>query len=143
MSIVLMQLGLEHGSLMHAQVRHGPHVFVALVNGNKDSLEPLLGRQTQVEMSFQNVINWRELADFQDDDSGIGASTIAGDAIVVRGRVHKVMPIDSDASVIDLYLQTGPEFIAIDSAELGGFIPSIGTGLEIHVQGLCFYPINT
>ncbi|WP_256077162.1 hypothetical protein [Massilia sp. YIM B04103] len=143
MSITVVQLGVEHGSLTHAQVQHGAHVFAALVNGSRESLAPLLGCQTLVEMSFQDVADWRELPDFQDEDSCIQASAVIRNAVVVRGRVHNVLPVDSESSVIDLYLRTGPEFITIESSELGGFIPTVGAGLEIHVQGLCFYPTNT
>ncbi|UTY59561.1 hypothetical protein [Massilia sp. erpn] len=142
MSITLVQLGVKCDSLIHAQVQHGAHVFAALVNGSQENLEPLLGHQFPVEISFEKVANWRELSEFQDEDSCIKTDAIIQDAVVVRGRVHNVLPIDSASSVIDIYLQTGQEFIAIESNELGGFIPKIGTGLEIHVQGLCFYPTN-
>ncbi|NVD97852.1 hypothetical protein [Massilia sp. BJB1822] len=142
MSITLLDLGAQHGSFMRASVQNGVCVFAALVNGSRESLEPLLGLQTPVEISFEKMLNWQEMSDFQDDDSCIKAGTIIQDTVIVRGRVHKVLPIDSESSVIDLYVQTAQEFIAIESSELGGFIPKIGTGLEIHIQGLCFYPTN-
>lgn len=143
MSITLLQLGIEHAAFVPAQVRHGAHVFAALVYGSREGLVPLLGRPTLVEISFQDVADWRELPDFQDEDACIQASMLMRNTVVVRGRVHKVLPVDSAASVIDLYLQAGPEFIAIDSNELGGFIPAVGAGLELHIQGLCLYPTNT
>jgi hypothetical protein len=142
-SITLERLDDELGSAVHAQVRHGGHVFSALVKGDKVGLRPLLGQECLVEMSFEQVVNWREVPDFQDEDSCIKASlTIAG-AVMLQGRVHSVLPIDSASSVVDLYLKTGPEFLAIDSQELDGFIPEVGSALEVHVHGLCFYPADT
>jgi hypothetical protein len=143
MSITVERLDAEQGSSVHAQVRHGSHAFAALVKGDKEGLKPLLGKKCLVEMSFEQAASWRELPDFQDENSCIQASSAIPGAVALQGRVHNVLPIDAESSVVDLYLQAGPEFVAINSKQLGGLVPKVGSGLEIHVHGLCFYPTDT
>ena len=143
MSITLERIDTEHGPSVRAQVRHGDHVFGALVSGGKETLQPLLGRKSLVEVSFEQIASWRTIPAFEDEDSCIRASPTVPGAVMLQGRVHNVLPIDSRSSVVDLYLQTGPEFIAVNSKQLGGFVPEAGSALEIHVDGLCFYPTDT
>lgn len=142
MSITLEQLDVEFNSSLLARVRHGGHVFAALVKGDRERLEQLLGQSCLVEMSVGQVAKWREIPDFQDESSCIRASSTILGAVSLRGRVHSVLPLDAESSVVDLYLQAGPEFLAIDSRQLNGFVPKVGSGLEIHVYGLCFYPTD-
>ena len=143
MSIILERVGAPHGSSVLALVRHGDHAFFALVAGDEKELQLLVGQDVLVEMSFEQVASWRELPDFQEADSYMKESTQAPGAVMLQGRVHNVIPIDAESATVDLYLQTGPEFIAIDSKEIGGYIPAVGSALEVHVHGLCFCPTNT
>jgi hypothetical protein len=142
-SITLERVNAVHGSSVQAQIRHGDHVFGALVSGDIETLQPLLGRESLVEMSFEQIASWRKIPAFEDEDSCIRASATIPGAVMLQGRVHNVLPIDSESSVVDLYLRTGPEFVAINSKQLGGFVPKVGSALEIHVHGLCFYPTDT
>ena len=92
-----------------------------------------------VEMTFERVASWRELPEFDDAQACIKQSAEVADALVLQGRVHDVIEGGDEARFIDLYLQTGPEFVAIPSKDLDGTIPAVGTGLEITVFGLCFW----
>jgi hypothetical protein len=142
MAIVIESLEHEVGSSTRAQVRHGRFLFSALVNGKQSELQRLLGHECLVELGFEKVASWRIFAGFKDEDSCIKASEEVPGGICVMGNVHSVMPISSGAALVDVYLQTGPEFLAIESTELGGTVPSVGMGLEVTLLGLCFYPTN-
>ncbi|MFC3682236.1 hypothetical protein [Hydrogenophaga luteola] len=142
MAIYVEDLEYESGSSTWAKVRHGGFLFRALVNGKQSELQRLLGRECLVELGFEKVASWRIVAGFKSEDSCIKASTEVPGGICVMGEVHSVMPINSGAALVDMYLQTGPEFLAIESTELGGTVPSVGMGLEVTLLGLCFYPTN-
>jgi hypothetical protein len=141
-AIVIESLEHEVGSSTWAKVRHGRFLFNALVNGKQSELQQLLGHECLVELGFEKIASWRIVAGFKDEDSCIKASEEVPGGICVMGNVHSVMPISSGAALVDVYLQTGPEFLAIESTELGGTVPSVGMGLEVTVLGLCFYPTH-
>jgi hypothetical protein len=142
-SIFIHRLGNEQGATTSAHLRHGNYEFAALVHGSKESLSKLLNQECLIEMSFERIASWRELSEFKDEQSCIKPSAEVIGAVTLRGRVHSTTGVDVNVQVVDLYLQTGPEFLAISSAELGGLVPSVGTALEVTVYGLCFYPTGT
>ena len=140
MSVVIRQLGCADGDAVSVRVRHEENEFNALIHGSKSELTALPNQECIVEMSFERVVAWREIAEFEDAQSCIKQDeTIAG-AVTLCGRVHSVMEVESGVEIIDLYLQKGPEFLAIKSTELGGSVPAVGSALEVTVYGLCFYP---
>jgi len=140
MSIVIHSLDEERGTATWALVSHGKNVFNALVNGGRSKLMSLLNQEQLTEMSFENVVHWRELPGFRDEESGIEAAHGMDDGVTLKGRVHNVVEVGEESNVIDVYLQAGPEFLAVSSQELRGKVPEVGVGIEITVQGLCFYP---
>ncbi len=140
MAIVVHSLLEERGPAVFARVSHAGREFAALVDGSLSTWTKELGRSIIVELSFDRVVSWRLVPDFDDDDSGIIAVEDAPEALVIRGRVHSVIPVDADTAVLDVYLRAGPEFLTLDSNELGGSSPVIGSGIELIVEGLCFRP---
>jgi hypothetical protein len=142
-SIVIHRLGNEHASTTSAYLRHGDHEFAALVHGSTASLSKLLNRECLTEMSFERVASWNELTEFQDEQSCIKQSAQVRGAITLRGRVHSTTQVDDNVQIVDLYLRTGPEFLAISSEELGGHVPAVGSALKVTVHGLCFYPVDS
>ena len=140
MSIVIRSLGKQQGESTVACVAHGAYEFTALVHGSKSGLASLVNRDCLAEMSFSRIASWKAIPDFSDEQSCIRTSSEGEGAIVVLGRVHNFTEVDDHSGIVDLYLQTGPEFLAISSQELGGDIPVVGTALEVTVYGLCFYP---
>jgi hypothetical protein len=140
MSIVIRHLGKEQGATTLALLTHGEFEFTAMVHGSKGELVAHLNQDCLVEMSFEKLVSWRELPEFDDKQSCIRSATHDKDAITLSGRVHSITEVDERSQTLDLYLQTGPEFLAISSEELGGSAPKVGTALEITVHGLCFYP---
>jgi hypothetical protein len=140
MSIIILRLDQEKGPRVSAKVRHGSDEFVALIDGTRSALTELVGKDCIVEMLFDSVASWKELHEFQDDQSCIMSSANTPDAVTLRGRVHNISELDENSRIVDLYLQNGPEFLAVSSAELGGVVPAVDSALEITVYGLCFYP---
>ena len=140
MSIIIQLFDEEHGTATHATLRHGDHEFNVLIHGKKIDLLPLLGKSMRTEVSFDRIVSWTRLNDFDDDQSCIKSSNEFVGAHTLRGRVHNVIEIESNKSIVDLYLQTGPEFLAISSEELGSQMVPVGTALEITVYGLRFHP---
>ncbi|MDO9354534.1 MAG: hypothetical protein Q7T55_12615 [Solirubrobacteraceae bacterium] len=140
MSIVILDLGSEQGPHVSAIVRHDVHEFTALINGSKADLADLIGKECIVEMLFETVASWKELHEFQDDQSCIMASAATPGATTLQGRVHNISELGENSHIIDLYLQNGPEFLALSSAELNGAVPALRSALEVTVHGLCFYP---
>jgi hypothetical protein len=143
MSIVIQELGETDGQAVSARVRHCENEFTALIHGMKSKLIALLNQECLVELSFQRVAAWRELSEFEDEQSGIKQSNAIAGAVTIQGRVHNFIEVEPGAGVIDLYLRNGPEFLAIESDEIGGAVPSVGSALELTVYGLCFYPAGT
>ena len=141
MSIIILGLGEEQGDCCHARVRHEDHEFDALVLGSRVSLESLLNESHCAEMSFERLLSWRELENFRNEQSSIHAAPDMDDAIVLTGKVLSIIPVD-DVQIIDIYLRAGPEFLTLSSDEIDGKLPAIGSGVEVTVSGLCFYPTN-
>ena len=143
MAIVIRSLLEERGPAISARLRHGDQEFVALVHGSASVLTTMLGQSLVVEMSFDRVVSWRELPDFDDEDSCILASDDAPEMLVVRGRIRSIVGVNDATDVLDVYLRAGPEFLAVDSTELGGSSPPVGAGIELLVEGMYFFPTNT
>lgn len=143
MSIVILYLKDEKDNATLASLKHGEYEFTALVDGKKASLAGLLGQDCCTEMCYEHLISWQLLAGFEDTDSCIKASARPSGGITIRGRVHSVTVVDAQGTqIFDLYIQNGPEFLAVSSQELEGQLPEVGAGLEVTVEGLCFYPTN-
>jgi hypothetical protein len=143
MSIVIQQLKEKLDTKMLAIVLHSDAELVALVSGSEELLNKHLGSECLVELDYDKVIAWKEVPDFQDETSGIQGSSSQPNAATLRGRVHNVMDIGDQTAIIDIYIQSGPEFLSVESGELGNQTPAIGAGVEITVENLCFYPTNT
>ena len=49
-----------------------------------------------------------------------------------------IIDVGEGKSVIDIYIQNGPEFLSVTSEELENKVPILGSGLEMTVENLCF-----
>ncbi len=139
MSIRIQKLGNEHGEQTSAFIIHGEHQFEAFVHGKRAELAPRVNQECMVEMTFERVVSWRELPEFDDAQACIKQSAEVAGAIALQARVHNIVERGNDEPLIDLYLQTGPEFLAISSDNLDGKVPAVGAGLEVTLVGLCFW----
>ncbi len=143
MSIVIQKILEETSDGVIAIVQHNGHEFSAEINGTRESIELIIGQGVLVEMDYKAVVEWALLDKYSDEDSCIIRDNKHSDRILIKGRIHNIIQLESGGYIIDLYLKNGPEFITISSEELNSFSPAIGAALEIHVHGLKFYPTNT
>lgn len=143
MSIVIQRLDAKHDDKMLALVRHNDQEFAAFVSGSEETLQLEIGRECIVEINFERVIEWRVIPGFLDEKSGIRSCALRSNALKICGRVHNVLDVGEGKSVVDIYIQNGPEFLAVTSEELENQVPTLGSALEITVENLCFYPTNT
>ena len=105
--------------------------------GDPSRLLVAVGATLVVELDFANVISCRVLA--QDVPESHGLFPLAsGDARVV-GVVHNIIDTPEGYPLIDVYLQAGPEFVLFASSSLA-CTPALGSGLEVVVRGLRFFP---
>jgi hypothetical protein len=134
----LLHNAAKHGKKMLALIRHEGHEFAAFVSGSEESLLPQIGRERIVEIDFERVIEWKEIPGFLDEMSGIQSCALRSNAVKICGRVHNIIDVGEGKSVIDIYIQNGPEFLSVTSEELENKVPTLGSGLEITVENLCF-----
>lgn len=143
MAITIQKLGTEFGSKTQAVVCHESHEFPALIDGSRASLKSLIGEEIVAEMDYDRITSWAELSPFDDEASVITSVQDTPNAIIIRGRVNNVLVLDDGNHLVDVYLRNGPEFVAVISSDINNHVPGVGIGLEIVVEGLCFYPTNT
>jgi hypothetical protein len=143
MSIIVRELRNRVGNRSMAILEHHQQKILAYVYGTIDQLERHVGNACIVEMDFKNLLSWKSLAEFDDQDSrivGLGGEDASARII---GRAYSVIELDNAKMLVDIYLRNGPEFIAAEISVSDGIQPSVGSGIEIEVTGLCFYPSNT
>jgi hypothetical protein len=52
------------------------------------------------------------------------------------------MDVDHRTQLIEIYVQCGPDFVTVDTSEVDTASISVGDGLEVQGEGLCFHPSN-
>jgi hypothetical protein len=128
---------------IRAIVDHDGERLDAEVAATVTQASGVLGQSLGVELSFTEVVRWRVMPDgaltahglFQDQPE-IGSVRIVGD-------VHNILVLDDGAALFDVYIQSGPEFMTIQSTDLGGPPPRVHDQIEVVVRQLCFYPTWT
>jgi hypothetical protein len=98
-----------------------------------------VGNPFQAEISFDEILDWKVVNDFEDSQSRIWQEQ---DGIHLRGRIHSVLDYGDGTIFIDVYLQNGPEFftIQLNAGEEG--TPDANDGLEITVGHLILHPVS-
>jgi hypothetical protein len=140
MAIVLHAIESVADRMVTALIEHGGRRFSASVAGDPDRLRAAIGAPLLVELDYQVVRSFRVLE--HDDPVAHGLFPLPSGDIRVVGAVHNIMRFPSTPTLVDVYLQTGPEFITFEADALGEE-PMLGTGIEVVVAGLCFYPTWT
>jgi hypothetical protein len=102
-----------------------------------DRAVSLLHQPLSAEFDFALVRAWRALPEDQPSFHGL-FSTDDGDVRVV-GCVHNHVETGGK-TLVDVYIQAGPEFLVFDSDDLGACVPAVGEGIECVVVGLCCFP---
>ncbi|RPH74847.1 hypothetical protein EHM76_02795 [bacterium] len=124
---------LESGSeKVKALVKHGSDQFSAIVAG-KIMDELAVGKTFQAEIGYDDILAWKVVSDFEDNQSGIRQ---AEDGIHLLGRIHSVLDYGDGKTVVDVYLQNGPELFRVDVETIESDDLEPHSGLEIIVGNL-------
>ncbi len=126
---------------VRAIVAHGDQRLDAEVVGERARLEGEIGRTLIVELGFTAVQSWRVLAAEPAVTHGLFPAESGGVRVV--GVAHNIIDVTPHVFIVDVYLQSGPEFLTLEADDLSGQRPDLGAALEIIVTGLAFYPTWT
>jgi len=120
------------------ELTHGTEKIVAQVWGVNDTIKNKIGKELIVEMNYGQLLAIKLIKDFNDSDASISQKD---NAYILKGRVHQIIKTEDDF-LIDLYLQTGPEFLLISESIIGDLELKEGQGIELEVSDLKFFPKN-
>jgi hypothetical protein len=140
MSIVIEQvLGpAERG--VRAVVDHAGERLTVSVAADLPLAIESVGRLLNVELGFEQVLGWRVLRDCPPAHHGLFEDPTEVGAVRVVGTVHHILALEDGASIFDVYVQAGPEFLMFQSTDLAGRPPALRDAIEVIVRGPCFYP---
>ena len=141
MAIEIVEIKARSLNKVQAIVNHCGHVFEATIVGEVEKITQAIGQKITVEIDYEHLSGWRNIDNYTDELSGI-RKPLNNPNIVIRGRVHNRTILDEEKFIVDIYLQQGPEFVAVDSRELGDTVPEIGDGVELEISRINFYPVN-
>jgi len=120
-----------------AKVDHQNHQLTAIIRDMKDK-EILLDTPIQGEISFDQILDWKVLADFEDAQSGIWQGQ---DGIHLVGRIHSILDYGDGRMIMDIYMQNGPELFTVNLETAEDQILDANDGLEFIVDHLYLHPI--
>ena len=120
-----------------AKVDHQNHQLTAIIRDMKDK-EILLDTPIQGEISFDQILDWKVLADFEDAQSGIWQGQ---DGIHLVGRIHSILDYGDGRMIMDIYMQNGPELFTVNLETAEDKILDANDGLEFIVDHLYLHPI--
>jgi hypothetical protein len=119
-----------------AKAVHRNNRLSVTIRGIKDQ-DIRTGELFQAEIGFDEILGWKVVDDFEDAQSGIWQEQ---DGIHLRGRVHSLLDYGDGVTVIDVYLQNGPEFFTVNLSAEEDNAPDANDGLEIVVKTLFLNP---
>lgn len=121
-----------------AKVSHGGNQFNVSIRGH-NSNDLIVGKSVQAEIDYDEVVEWKELEDFNDDQSGIWQEQ---DEIHLVGRIHNVLDYGDGKTIVDVYMQKGPEYFTVTSDAMEDLSFDVSSGLEIVVKNLYLHPTS-
>lgn len=129
------------------EVTHGGQPLRIGFDG--DEPRALSGQLVFYELSFTRVVSIAEtsappgITALDEVPSEPGAPAIAAFAATrhrLTGIIEDQMELGDGATLYDLFIETGPDYLALDQQELGGFTPRIGARVTVVVEGLVLQP---
>lgn len=131
----------ELGScICQARIRHGDVCFTAIVAEPLKKVETLLD-DFAAEIDFQSLIRCETELVKENSSSGI-FSTDDPNVVIADGTVLQIVPLEDGETLIDVYIQKGPEFVTVSSEELGA-TPEVGSRVRLWLRGLRLFPSFT
>ena len=122
------------------RVTHNGNPCEAVLFGPFEKLQALLNTDTTAEYELDEIISVTVNLPKEDIVSGIYA--LADGQVAIDGSVHNEIRIDDTASLFDVYIQNGADFLTVSTEDLKER-PEIGTRIRIIGKGLCIYPTFT
>ena len=136
MSFQVIEITEEVNAGVVAKVSHQNNPLTVIVpNKRKDDIP--VGMSFQAELGFDTVLNWKTIDDFEDAKSGIWQDQ-AGTHLA--GRIHSVLDYGDGKTILDVYIQNGPELFTLSLDAMEDAVPEGNDGLEITVGSLYIYP---
>jgi hypothetical protein len=120
-----------------AELMYGSEKLVAQVCDADGKLKDKIGKKNlDIELDYDQLVSVKLIEDFNDADSLIRQQE---SNYIVKASVHSIMKIEDD-SLIDLYIQTGVNFLAIQQSEIGDLELKEEQGIEVELTQLRFFP---
>ena len=141
MSIVVRQLLDASSRGRYAVVEHHGELLRAEVVGTCHAIEAAVGVPLCAELDFLSVESCLVKSESSPEQHGL--FQCPDGRVRVVGAVHSIIPVDDSDSILDIYLQRGPEFLALESSAIPGPPPTVGDTVEVIVTGLTFFPAWT
>jgi hypothetical protein len=137
MAFQIMEIVDAQADDVWANVKHQDgQLAVTIRGGNNDNI--VIGSRFDAELDYDKIVDWKAVDDFRDDQSGIWQEQ---DGIHLLGRIHNILDYGDGKTIIDVYLQNGPEFFTVNSDAIEDLTFDANTGLEIVVRNLYLYPV--
>ena len=141
MAFSIAELHELEPDVTHAHLIHGDELFVAIIPEPLGRLRTLSAGFV-AELDYQSVSRYEAGLTKADSASGIFATDDVS-VVLVDGSVSNLLEIDTDHVLVDVYVQNGPEFVTVNSEELGNNVLEVGTRVRLWLQGLKIYPSFT
>ena len=93
---------------------------------------------SHAEFDYEELVSINKMTDGKDRISSI---TYCQEGHKIRGKIINKIEINIESTLLDLYIQSGPEFITVDVSKTVGETFEIGNYAEVLVSGLCIYPV--
>jgi len=119
-----------------AIVSHQNNRITVLVS-NKKVEDLVIGKSFQAEIGYDEILDWKVIPDFEDAKSGIWQEK---DVIHLLGRIHSILDYGDGKTIIDVYMQNGPEYFTVNSEVIDSDSLESNAGLQITVSNLYIYP---
>lgn len=143
MAITVVEVIAQELDRCRARIRYRDNELVAFVRGSLDEVRSMVGKRCVVELDFARVTQWELIPGFRDDESEIVGIDAGSSSVRIRGRACGKIDVGDGTQLVDIYVQAGPDFVTVDRSQVDTARVSVGDGLEVQVEGLCFYPTGT
>ncbi len=118
-----------------ARVSHQNNQFTATLH-TKNNGGIAIGKSFQAEIGYDEILDWKPISDFDDAKSNIWQ---AEDGIHLLGKVHSVLDFGDGKTIVDIYMQNGPEFFTVDLDGIENDVLESNDGLEVTVRNMLLY----
>ncbi len=120
------------------RANHGSNQFPVTVSSQK--VEDIrIGMTFPAQIGYDEILDWKGISDFEDASSGIWQEK---DGIHLLGKVHSILDYGDGKTIVDVYIQNGPELFTVNSESIDPAALEPNGGLEITVRNLYLYPID-